>query len=351
MKKSLLALAVLGAFAGTAAAQTNVTLYGIADAAIGAADRGGQNESNIVHVFSGVQSTSRFGVRGSEDLGNGLRGVFNLEARVGMDDGGHDAQFWQRRAVVGLAGGFGTIVLGRDYTPGFTAAGTTDVMGYGLFNNWLTYTTNGGIATRASNGLFYTSPNWGGLTVRGMFAAGETDDEYNAAGVRTQKKGTGNAYGLSAVYANGPFTLQGYYQQADGGINSDLKQYGIGGQYAFGMFRVALNYGMAEDTRFADEHEGLGVGIGVKVGQGEFLANYIRQEFKSDEKADSFGIAYVHPLSKRTNLYATYGQLKNKNGGQFGMRAADLFVGGDAPYSAGVNSKPKALAIGIRHMF
>lgn len=349
MKKSLLALAVLGAFAGTAAAQTNVTLYGIADAGIGFADRGGDDDSNLVHVFSGVQSTSRLGVRGSEDLGNGLRAVFNYETGVTIDNGGTSGStFWQRRAVVGLAGGFGQVVLGRDYTPGFTAAGTTDVMSYGLWNNWLTYTANGGITTRASNGLFYTSPNWGGLTLRAMYSAGEADDEYdivNGLRTRTQKKGTGDALGVSAVYANGPLTLQGYYQQFEGGLDDDLKQYGIGGQYAMGIFRLAVNYGRAEYMNI--EHDGLGVGLGVKVGQGEFLANFIRQEVDagSDPTADSFGIAYVHPLSKRTNIYASYGQLKNKDGANFVLRASDISIGGDT------NSKPKAFAIGVRHMF
>src|SRR5690606_7696962 len=113
-------------------------------------------------------------------------------------------------AVVGVAGGFGEIRLGRAYTPGFTAAGTTDVMGYGLFGNWLTFTAqNGlvagtagatnlnGITTRASNGLHYTSPNWGGFTLRAMYATGEADDV-------VAPSNSGDMYGLSGVYAAGP---------------------------------------------------------------------------------------------------------------------------------------------------
>ncbi|MFA7665881.1 MAG: porin [Burkholderiaceae bacterium] len=337
MKKTLLALAVTGAFAGAAVAQTNVTLYGIADAGIGMADSDVPGSDSIVEVFSGVQSTSRFGVRGSEDLGNGLKAVFNIEAGIDYGTGNHDAQFWQRRAVVGLAGSFGEVRLGRDYTPGFLAAGTTDVMGYGMFGNWLTYTAQGGnlgVATRASNGLHYTG-TFGGVTVRAMYATGEDHSGNNV----------GDMYGLSGVYAAGPLTVQGYFQSIDNGTGND-DQYGVGVQYRFGAFRVAVNYGMA-DRDDGLEHEGIGVGAGIKLGSGELLVNYIQQELDSagSPEAKSFGIAYVHPLSKRTNLYASYGQLDNKDGAAFGLRYSQSFVGTSA------NQDPKAFAVGIRHMF
>jgi predicted porin len=360
MKKSLLALAVLGAFAGAASAQTNVTLYGIADAGIGFEDNDAPGGDNHVSVFSGIQSTSRFGIRGSEDLGSGLKATFNIEAQVNFDTGesGSDIGngFWQRRAVVGVAGGFGEVRLGRDYTPGFTAAGTTDVMGYGLFGNWLTFTAqNGvgatalnGITTRASNGLHYTSPSWGGFTLRAMYATGEADDV-------TAPANAGDMYGLSAVYAAGPLTVSGYYQTLEfdngAGDTDSADQYGVGAQYRFGAFRVAFNYGIADADNPAGgsvEHEGWGLGAGVKLGTGEVLVNYIQQELDlaGTPEGETWGIAYVHPLSKRTNLYATYGQTDNKNGGQFGLNYS-----GSAVAAGGVNSTPRAFAVGVRHLF
>ena len=344
MKKSLLALAVLGAFAGAAAAQTNVTMYGIADAGIGMADSDTPSDSAVT-VFSGVQSTSRFGVRGSEDLGGGLKATFNIEAGVNWDTGAADGVFWQRRAVVGLAGGWGEVRLGRDYTPGFIAGGIGDVMGYGLFGNWLTFTAPNanpgpyGVTTRASNGLHYTG-SFGGVTVRAMYATGE---DYTGNNL-------GDMYGLSGVYAAGPLSVAAYWQQTDLGAGlGDAQQYGIGGQYNFGMFRLGLNYGVADPDN-APEHTGIGVGVGVKVGSGEFLAQYIQQELDvaggADPSGKSFGIAYVHPLSKRTNLYATYGQLKNEDNGTFNIRYSQSAV-----QAAGANADPKAFAVGIRHMF
>jgi predicted porin len=367
MKKSLLALAVLGAFAGAASAQTNVTLYGIADAGIGMSDNDAPGGDNYVEVFSGVQSTSRFGIRGSEDLGSGLKATFNIEAQVNFDTGesGSDLGngFWQRRAVVGVAGGFGEVRIGRDYTPGFTAAGTTDVMGYGLFGNWLTYTAqNGGvgsigngITTRASNGIHYTSPSWGGFTLRAMYATGEADDV-------TAPSNSGDMYGLSAVYAAGPLTVSGYYQRFEydnglAGAAADTEtgdQYGIGAQYRFGAFRVAFNYGMADVDLVgggSGEHEGWGLGAGVKLGVGEVLVNYIQQELDvpgiaGTPEGETWGIAYVHPLSKRTNLYATYGQTDNKNGAAFGLNYS-----GSSVAAGDINSTPRAFAVGVRHLF
>ena len=348
MKKTLLSLAILGAFAGTAAAQTSVTLYGIADVGIGVADTDAPGSDSAVNVFSGVQSSSRFGVRGTEDLGGGLKATFNIEAGVNWDTGAaaSTSQFWGRRAVVGLAGSFGEVRLGRDYTPGYSAIGTTDVMGLGLFGNWLSFGGNGGITSRASNGLHYTG-SFGGLTVRAMYATGEAD------GV-SAPKGSGDMYGLSGVYAAGPLTVQAYYQSREFnngvGGTADAAEYGAGAQYRFGTVRVALNYGMA-DTDIPGggsiEHEAINLGLGVKLGAGEVLFNYVQQEVDTagSPEAKSFGIAYVHPLSKRTNLYATYGQMDNKNGGDFALRSAGFGVGGSA------NADPKAFAVGVRHRF
>jgi len=349
MKKSLLALAVIGAFAGAASAQTNVTLYGIADVGIGMADTDQAGSDSVVNVFSGVQSSSRLGVRGSEDLGGGLKATFNIETGVNWDTGAasSNSQFWGRRAVVGLAGGFGEVRLGRDYTPGYSAIGNTDVMGLGLFGNWLDFGSNGGITSRASNGLHYTSPNLGGFTLRAMYATGE------ANGVAAPK-GDGDMVGLSGVYASGPLTAQAYYQTTEfdngAGGTANADEYGIGAQYKFGGIRVALNYGIADTEVPAGgsiEHEALGLGLGLKLGKGEVLFNYIQQEIDlaGDPEARSFGIAYVHPLSKRTNLYATYGQMKNEGGADFALRSAGFGVGGTA------DADPKAFAVGVRHRF
>ncbi|MCZ2098757.1 MAG: hypothetical protein ABS56_16955 [Lautropia sp. SCN 69-89] len=356
MKKSLLAVAVAAALPAAAFAQTNVTLYGIADVGVGWNDNDGPGDSNTMVVNSGYQSTSRFGIRGTEDLGSGLKATFNLEAGVQLDQGLSDSDiasrsaFWQRRAVVGLAGGFGEVRLGRDYTPGFSAAGTTDVMGYGLLGNWLTYTAQGGVTTRASNGIHYTG-TFSGITLRAMYAEGELLDS------ATTDSGGGDAWGLSGVYAGGPLTVQAYYQEVNNVLGDAVKQAGIGAGYNFGAFRLTLTYGVADADGTAvvaggDKLQGLGLGAGVKLGTGELLAQVMQLKVDnpvaggSDPKGTGFGIAYVHPLSKRTNLYATYGMMRNNSTGNFSILASDNSVAAGAR-----GADPKGVAVGIRHLF
>ena len=112
MKKSLLALAVLGSFAGVAAAQSSVTLFGVADASARQVKNGSAGSQK--QLASGGNATSRFGLRGLEDLGGGLRAGFHLESGINLDTGTTDAKFWGRRSTVSLLGGFGEVRLGRD---------------------------------------------------------------------------------------------------------------------------------------------------------------------------------------------------------------------------------------------
>jgi len=350
MKRSLLVLTLLAAVSGAASAQSSVTLYGRLDAGVGMSNPDGPGSENTVFVWSGVQSATRFGVRGSEELGSGVRVVFNIESGIEVDTGeASRTRFWGRRAVVGLAGSFGEIDIGRDYTPGYRVIGASDVMGLGLFGNWKVFSSIGGITTRASNGLHYVSPDWSGVTVRAMYATGEADDV-------SRPRGDGDMYGLSALYESGPLTVQGYYQSRkfDNGLNDTdrVDEYGTGAEYRFGVFRMALSYGMANTEIPASgsiEHDAWSVGLGARIGVGELLFNYVQQQIDlpGNPEARSFGIGYVHPLSKRTNLYASYGQLDNDNGASFTLRASSsrTAVGGTA------DAKPKAFAVGILHNF
>ena len=362
MKKSLLAVAVAAALPAAAFAQTNVTLYGIADIGIGSADTDAAvGNSRATFVESGIQSTSRVGIRGTEDLGGGLKAMFNIEHGMQYDDGTSDANgagMWQRRAVAGLAGSWGEVRLGRDYTTGFSAMGTTDVMGYGLYGNWLTFTAGaGGIQTRASNAIWYTSPAFGntkcmavpaptecnafsgGLTVTAFYSAGHSANE--------SAKNKDDGYGLAAVYRGGPATAQLYYQELNNLAGDATKQMGLGGGWNFGAFRVTLAYGQSEATTGV-KTKAWGLGGGVKVGAGEILAQaiQIKDDSAADPKGTAWGLAYVHPLSKRTNVYATYGTTRNNSTGAYPVMGADQRI---AAGNAGAD--PSAFAVGVRHMF
>ncbi|MFT3805121.1 MAG: porin [Burkholderiaceae bacterium] len=366
MKSALIAGSVAGLFAAalplSAMAQTSVTLYGIADAAIGASDRGdaaGVNNGAAANVFSGVQSTSRFGIRGSEDLGGGLKALFVAEGGWNVDEGTGSAANggldFARRSVVGLGGSFGTVMLGRDYTPAYYAGAATDVFNYGLFGTAFTYQQSGGYTLRASNAIHYTSPSFGGLTIRAMAGSGERYE---------QPKSQGNIYGVSALYQANRITASAYYQElrqatvpASAGYDRN-KQYGIGGGYDFGPARLLAGWGRSELSADSTDFDFYNVGAGVRIGAGELLASFTQLKAEAgrngllggtagaEGKAKVYGVAYTYPLSKRTNVYASFGTTRNDSNAAFGVFASGTSVG-----AAGAGAKPKAVALGIRHMF
>jgi predicted porin len=178
MKKSLLALAALTAFAGAASAQSSVTLFGIVDAAYAHVSAGGKSASGITN--SGLNS-SRLGFRGVEDLGGGMRAIFWIEGALSNDDGNAAGQTWQRRSTVALAGGFGEIRLGRDYTPSFWNTTVYDPFGTNGIGQALTpgmigaasATANGSAAVRSNNTIGYFLPAMGGITGQFQIGFGE----------------------------------------------------------------------------------------------------------------------------------------------------------------------------------
>lgn len=360
--KKCIAATIAVAVPVCAIAQSNVTLYGIADAGVGFADNGQAGSSGTMVVESGYQSTSRFGIRGQEDLGNGLKATFNLEAGVALDAGATDAAgFFQRRSVVGLAGGFGELRFGRDYTPAFLTGAATDIMALGLYGNWANFTAPSGLQTRGSNGLHYTGA-FSGVTLRATYAEGETNGVACPPAPAVQPplcgdKGARDIWGLGAVYAGGPLTLQGHFQVVNNNAGDGVKHMGVGAGYKFGSFRITGNYSVSDaDSATAvqggDKLQGISLGVGVKLGGGELLAQAIRLRVKdhatlaTDPRALLFGLAYVHPLSKRTNLYATYGQASNSDGARFNLMASANMVS-----PANANDDPKGFAVGIRHLF
>lgn len=347
MRKLFPAVALAAALPATALAQSGVTLYGIADAGIGWSDGDASGGKGTMVVESGYQATSRIGIRGSEDLGAGLKAVFNLESGIKLDTGESDATgFWQRRAVVGLAGSFGEIVFGRDYTPGYKSAGLTDVMSYGLYGNWASFHTGAnGITIRASNGIHYTG-RLGAVTLRAAWAEGEVSTPGSS----------GDVYGVAADYKSGPLVLQGYYQEINNAAGDAVKQAGLGAAYRFDGFRLTLSWGLADNARgirtatHIRKTQGFGLGAGIRVGVGEVLAQVIRLDRSivagGDAKATVFGIAYVHPLSKRTNLYANIGMTKNNRNAAFALRASGTGIA-----AGGLDSDPRGIALGIKHTF
>lgn len=324
MKKSLLALAVLSAFAGAASAQSSVTLSGRVDA--------GVIRSNGQWSLGGSQSGyNALTFSGTEDLGGGLRAFFTLNHRFRINNGevnnpGGTGNFY-RNSFVGLGGGFGDIRLGRILMPLQEWNGAFDAFDTG----YQATTHTGGInaTIRATNAIYYRSPSMGGLFVHAAIAAGEgqINGECSGCGVgATSERPTGLAVG----YAGGPLRLVLAWDK--NGV--DEKTIGLYGGFNAGFANFMAQY--EKGDKGASEPDRWSISAKVPMGAITWKAGYTRW---SDEDASKFGLGLQYDLSKRTNLYTTVGKF-----------SGDGTVLGATPTARDNNKKTK-FDIGVTHAF
>ncbi|NUT60136.1 porin [Herbaspirillum sp. C9C3] len=221
MKKSILALAVLGAFAGAAHAQSgSVTIYGAVDASLSytnkIATKDGKETGGQMALDSGLLKGSRLGIKGIEDLGGGLKAVFTIENGFNVDTGeaGQGGVLWGRQATIGLSGNFGTILAGRqkdvlDDVGSISSAGDFG----GVVSRVHSLNLDRTNGERVNNSIRYNTPNFNGFTGSVIYGFGET------AG----STGAGQSFGLGGTYANGPLNIGlGYFQSKLGASSSDV---------------------------------------------------------------------------------------------------------------------------------
>jgi len=350
MQVKRLAIALVAASPLFAAAQTNVQLYGILDAAISSQDTGGPEGRQTV-VNSGNQSSSRFGFRGSEDLGNGLKAIFNLEAGTSIDTGAGDSALFGRRAVVGLEGAFGTVTAGREYSPIASIAAASDAFGQGFYGSNLSAfganfpnasaTTSNRLTRRLSNSINYKSASLGGFKVLAAFGAGET------AETATLEKG--DLWGGGVEYTLGGLYLGAAYQQIKRVPADEDKEMAVGGAYKFdalGGFEIKANWMKAERPAVAD-YKQANIGGSIPFGANRFYVNF-QQQKQGNAKGNTWALAYTYSLSKRTNIYASYASLDNNNTGVFGITSSSVTV---APAATRLGADPDVFSVGLRHAF
>ncbi|CAM5780562.1 porin [Castellaniella caeni] len=399
MKKTLLAAALLAGFAtaGVAQAETSVTLYGILDTGYGYNqvkfnDHGYDLKSTNSGMQGGIFNGSRFGLRGSEDLGNGTRAIFTLEQGINLGDGtSTSTKQFHRQAWVGLASDdWGTFTMGRQYNMGA-------VMIYDQFNVGHTMGDMDsafgavGYANRMDNSFRYVTPNFSGFQAGVAYANGKTDITRDGNDVDSAFN-TDRTNWVSAgfKYANGPIAFGASYDRQTPNdknghnLNDALTSWNIGASYDFEVVKLALAFGQ-------DRHGKMGfAGAGMAntgstvystvLGKGSNysgLENANYEGFKSNnyyvalsaplaggtaglawthsksnlddygnwkvdsstganiafpEKAqDIYQVNYQYPLSKRTSVYA-YGSYGT------GMYYLD-------------NAKAKEVGIGLNHKF
>lgn len=290
MKKSLLALAVLGAFAGAASAQSSVTLSGGIDAAI-------QKVNDQWQMSTGNSGRTNFTLSGREDLGGGMYAFFALNHRFSQNTGainsaGVAGTFW-RQTWVGLGGGFGDVRLGKmlpvlqEFNGGFDPFGTETV------GSTHTGGLNAGLAgnARVNNAVYYRSPNMGGLQLHANIAAADNNGANGIAG-------TERPVGLGVIYAAGPLRLALAYDRNA----RDEKTKGIYGGYDLGVANLMFQWENG-DTGPTTDQSLWSIGARVPMGAATFKVGYRNN---SDAEQKKFGLGLDYSLSKRTIVYTDF---------------------------------------------
>ena len=344
MKKSLIALAALAAV-GAASAQSSVTLYGVIDTNYGWARTTVKNLNGVsgtekttttgLNAAGGNMSGSRWGLKGQEDLGNGLSAVFNVEAGFSSSDGSVvSGNGFNRRAVVGLKGGFGQVLLGRDYTPLDDLLGGNGFQAIDLSTyNVSPYDT--ALYTGRADGIHY-SGNFSGVGVKAFASYDREKVSNDLLGTTSDTRGEG--YGLNLTYGNGPFAIGGGVQQfKDKDMNAtptSVKntEYAVAASYDFTAAKVFGHYA-GNDPDVGETMHQYSLGVAVPFGAATLGAQYAYNK-QGDFKGHDVVLQGTYALSKRTDLYARAGRFNH-------WKNSDLDQ----------STKSDVVAVGIRHRF
>ena len=365
MKKSLIALAVLAA-SGAAMAQSSVTIYGLVDAYVGQTSRevtstipASQSAKLKQTVVNGSgQNNSRWGLKGTEDLGGGMKALFVLEGGFQPDTGANatisnqGGGLFGRQAWVGAQSSFGTVGLGRQYPAYDDLRGATNMI---YDTNFATTGTVWGTGlqdyqNRSSNAIKYISPDFAGFSGAVSYGFGEN---------KTANADAENVAALHIKYANGPllvgFAHQREKQVAGGNLfgtgasvgvaaapaafSSTRKYNLLGASYDFGVAKVTGQYNQAKGqtglTTSASDKE-FNVGVSVPFGAAAVAAGYSRSKSdatNNNNKGTGLSLLGTYALSKRTNLYTGFLTTKVESA------------------NSATETKLSTFGVGVKHLF
>ena len=357
MKKTLAAVAVLGAFAGSAVA-ADVTLYGLVDYSVRYqnldADKAGVDKTNKVDMKSGANSSSRFGLKGTEDLGNGVKVGFVLENGFAADTGAlgdKNNRLFDREAQLFVDGSFGRVSFGRvgqlaSANGSYGLLGVTGPFsaGYGDATSGLKFVGANGF-TRFDNTITYMTPSFGGLTVYAQYSS-----SVSSTGTENESD-TDRAYGIGAKFVGAGLTLVGvvdstnYQSFGTDAVSKDMDDaltVTLGGNYDFQVAKVYFGGQYFDNAKtvattnvivdankakigtgytlgsLGAEGWGLGLGVGVPVmgGTASAYAGYLDADSVDDSDASlkrfTGAVGYSYTFSKRTSMYSTLSYTKDE---------------------------------------
>lgn len=306
MNKSLIALAVLAA-SGVASAQSTVTLYGIADVWFGSLESPSTTGLKQTMIGSGGVDESRFGLKGSEDLGGGLKANFVLEQGFQIDTGAQSVpgQMFSRQAYVGLSGGFGQVRLGKTFTP-FDDVSTTTNPG---FNSALSPNNHVWVSTsyqaNPANTVYYATPSLSGFSGAASYSLGEN---------KTTLVSAGKVVSANVKYEGGPlYAGLAYQTEKANGAATTAKFTRLNASYDFGVAKLLAGYGHVTDVvglAAGNKSKEYQVGVDFPVSAALTISGGYAHSKSTDlgvGAADitrsGYGLAAAYSLSKRTFLY------------------------------------------------
>lgn len=334
MKKSVIALSIFSMFTSVAIAQSSATLYGVLDVGYGLGNQGIYEGSTTgkgkFQQWGNSKVTSVWGLKGAEDLGNGMKVYFQLESEIDPENG--DSGSFGEAAFVGVSGNFGAIQVGRQSTVSSNIMSEFDVSGAPTLTSSLGNAGISGDAQRfaddtyshADSVIAYVSPEWSGFSFQAAVIL--KNDDVFAAGADAK-----NLYTLGALYNIGGLTLGATFESKP--MSGVSASWGLGAKYDFGSFVVAASY---FDNHRKEDGRGFSLGVSVPIGAFEFGAqiaynsdaiNGVKPHYgwvpngsswevytvDIDNKIKPFAweLFATYDLSKRTQLYAQYGGINN----------------------------------------
>jgi predicted porin len=353
--KNIAMTSVLLAASSMALAQSSVTLTGNVDAAF---QSGSGSVSDRTQLGSGASSSSRFALRGVEDLGGGMSAGFWLESGFSSDNGsggttntnnqnaganGGGGLTFGRRSTVSLTGSFGELRLGRDYSVQFYNRFELDPFSNNGVGASQTAAGNpGSVLNRVSNSIMYfLPPNLGGVYGELQHHLGEN----NQNGAATEDDGTGS--GVRLGWRNGPLNVNLAHARARyarTATTGDITASNVGGRYDFGSFTLMGAYFRDRVGTVAGlTGRGLQIGGIYRVGVGDIKAQWSSYETNAAGNPESrkISLGYVHNLSKRTALYGHYARVRNSGGASTALNGA----------VTAINQSSSGFDLGIRHSF
>ncbi|MDC8786745.1 porin [Roseateles koreensis] len=321
-------------------ADSSVAVYGMVDL-FGQYGHGGGG--NQFALQSGGLNGSRLGFKGAEDLGQGLKTVFQLEMGINADTGtqGQGGLAFGRQAYAGLASSTaGTLTLGRQHTPTYLLVDNFDALGTAAGSPFASGVAS--VNLRKNNAVVYATPTWGGFSASAMLALGEK-------GATSQ----GNHYALSAQYVGGAFSVgvSGSQTRRDSADQRDETFAVMVAAYDFGVVR--LSGGMQAIQNFGgldavDRTEAF-LGANIPLSSRDTLSAGVassRTRHLEGSRASQWSLVYSHDLSQRTRVYAVVSSIQNGSLTGYSTDGAT----GAGPHT-GLGQDVTALQLGVRHSF